>query len=269
MQCQYCNNTFASKSNLVYHQKTAKYCLKIRNCSTKKSKFKCQFCDKMFNVKSTYSKHHYSCSNSSIGIKMLEILKRNIFLEEECKLKDNLLEKYEQKIKELQDKLENIALKAVLRPTTTKNTQINNYIQKLDCVTDQHLQDQVQHLTIEHIQKGPEGYAEYALEYPLKNRIVCVDYSRRKVKFKDKDGNVVTDPEMATIATKLFQSIKDKNKDLIMSYGNELKDKFGDEMGTVIELLGYKSGVDDGAGGSKSDFYHDFVKSVCGKSVLE
>ena len=89
---------------------------------------------------------------------------------------------------------------------------------------------QVDNLTIEHIQKGPEGYAEYVLEYPLKNRIVSVDYSRRKVKFKDKDGNVITDPEMTNIATKLFQSIKDKNKDLIFSYGTELRDRFGDEM---------------------------------------
>ena len=28
------------------------------------------------------------------------------------------------------------------------------------------------------------------LDYPLKDKMICVDYSRRKVKFKDKDGNI-------------------------------------------------------------------------------
>ena len=114
-------------------------------------------------------------------------------------------------IKELQDKLENIAIKAVQRPTT-RNTQINNYIQQLKPVTDEHLLDSVPNLTIDHIIKGPEGYAEYALEYPLKDRMVCSDYSRRKIKFKDKDGKVITDPEMNTLAVKFFESINDKKE---------------------------------------------------------
>ena len=83
------------------------------------------------------------------------------------------------------DKLENIAIKAVSRPTT-KNTQIN-YIQQLQPVTEE-LVSNVSNLTIDHIIKGPEGYAEFALEYPLKDRLLCSDYYRRKVKFKDKDG---------------------------------------------------------------------------------
>lgn len=71
-------------------------------------------------------------------------------------------------------------------------------------VTEELLLDNVQYLTIEHIKKGAEGYAEYALEYPLKDRLLCSDYSRRKVKFKDNDGNVITDPEMTTLARKFL-----------------------------------------------------------------
>ena len=269
MECKYCKNIFQTKSSLNYHQANAKYCLALRKQINEN--LLCKGCNKSFSSKHWLEKHMEKCVIlvQNISKENLTLKEENKFLKQQCNEKEKLLLEKDNIIKELQDKLENIALKAVSRPTTTKNTQINNYIQKLECITDQHFQDQVQYLTIDHIQKGPEGYAEYALEYPLKNRIVCVDYSRRKVKFKDKDGKVVTDPEMSTIATKLFQSIKDKNKDLIMSYGNELRDKFGDEMETVIELLGYKSGVDDGAGGSKSEFFHDFVKSVCGKSVME
>ena len=58
-------------------------------------------------------------------------------------------------------KLENIAIKAVSKSTTTNNnkTMINNYIQQLQPITDEHLSDNVQYLTIDHIMKGPEGYA--------------------------------------------------------------------------------------------------------------
>ena len=205
---------------------------------------------------------------------LLELQKKVFLYEQKIKdfqaqlqEKDQHIKEKDRHIKELEQRLENVAIQAVSRPTTTKNTQINNYIQKLECMTDEHIRDQVQFLTLEHIQKGPEGYAEYALEYPLKNRIVCVDYARRKVKFKDKEGNVITDPEMSSIATKLFQSIKDRNKDLILSYGRELRDRFGAEMDTVVKLLEYKSDVDMSAGGSKPEFLYDFVRSVCGKTI--
>ena len=83
------------------------------------------------------------------------------------------LEIYKLQVEKLQDKLENIALQAVKRPTTTNmnKTQINNYIQKMEPISSEHMLEQSNKLTLEHIQKGASGYAEYALEYPLKERI--------------------------------------------------------------------------------------------------
>mgnify|MGYP000539356318 CR=1 FL=1 len=130
----------------------------------------------------------------------------------------------------------------------------------LQPLTDQHLTDNVQHLTIDHILKGPEGYAQYALEYPLKDRMICVDYARRKVKFKDTDGNVITDPEMSNLATKFFNSIKDKNKKLIIECSDKLKENFGDEVDTIVKILDYKMAVDQGSNGETTEFYDDFVK---------
>jgi len=261
-QCEFCENMFTSKSYLNHHQKNAKYCLIIQG-EQEKAVFICKYCDKHLSSEKRLKTHYEICNSYSIdGIK-----KR---YEEKIMEKDKIIDELKQTVKDLQSKLENIAVQAVSRPTTTtKNTQINNYIQKMECITDEHIKDQAQHLTIEHIQKGPEGYAEYALEYPLKNRIVCVDYARRKVKFKDREGNVITDPEMASVATKLFESIKDRNKALIFSYGTELRERFGDEMDTVVKLLEYKSDVENSADGSKPDFYHDFVRSVCGKTIME
>jgi hypothetical protein len=261
MECEHCKNKFSSISSLNNHIKNARYCLKKRG-SKNPTTFLCCGCKRSFSSKNFLVIHSQTC---------LEVVKQKY--ERVMKKNKNQYEKTIQEHKEhiqvLEQRLENVAIQAVSRPTTQKNTQINNYIQKLECVTDEHLSEQSGNLRIDHVQRGPEGYADYALEYPLKNRIVCVDYARRKVKFKDSEGNIITDPEMGSVATKLFQSIKDKNKDLIMTYGNELKDRFGDEMDMVVKLLEYKSSVDSGSEGSKTDFYHDFVKSVCSKTIPE
>jgi hypothetical protein len=58
---------------------------------------------------------------------------------------------------------------------------------------------------IEHVQKGASGYAEYALEYQLKDRVVCVDYAKRNIKFKNRDGNLGTYQKMANLTPMFFR----------------------------------------------------------------
>jgi hypothetical protein len=274
MNCEHCNNIFKTISSLNYHMSHAKYCLKIRN--TINNKLICKSCDKSFS-----SKHWLNCHKNNCKSNINNTRDRLIVLENEnnqLKIINELLERrlddqknnYESQISKLQDKLGDVAIKAVSRATTTNNkTQINNYIQNMQPVTEQHLKDNVQHLTIDHILKGPEGYAQYALEYPLKDRLICVDYARRKVKFKDNDGNVITDPEMSSLATKLFNSIKDKNKELILECGEKLKENFGDEVDTIVKIFDYKMKVDSSSIGDKTDFHYDFVKQVCCNSIKE
>lgn len=276
MDCQYCNNTFKTISSLNYHVENAKYCLKLRN--TINTKLLCEWCKRCFSSKHWLTVHKNKCISNikNIQDKCICLEKDNIQLE-----KDNIqlehinntlihqLQDQKEIIQDLQNKLENIALSAVSRPTTSNKTQINNYIQQLQPVTDEHLIDNVQHLTIDHIMKGPEGYAQYALEYPLKDRLICVDYARRKVKFKNKDGKVITDPEMSNLATKFFNSIKDKNKELIIECGEKLKENFGDELDTIVKIFDYKAGVERSSDGEKSEFHHDFVKQVCSQTIKE
>ena len=263
MECKYCKNKFTNISSLNKHIKYANYCINKRG-EKKEASFICEGCDKNFTSKYSLRIHIQTCALSKE--KIIE-KKYRLQLEE----KDKIIEKQEKQIKELQDKLENIAVKAVSRPTTSNKTQINNYIQQLQPITDEKLKESIGNLTIDHIKKGPEGYAQYALDYPLKDKMICVDYSRRKVKFKDKDGNVITDPEMTGLATKFFNSIKDKNKELICLYANELKEKLGDDniMDTMVKIFDYKTGVDRGSDGEKTDFHYDFVRQMCSQTVKE
>ena len=179
MECQYCKNIFSNKTSLNNHQRTAKYCLKIRG-STLSEKYICNGCSKSFNRKYEYNRHLSICKADdkiekyNLHIKDIEKINDQISNQLENKqIHINHLEKIIQEQKEtiskLQDKLENIAIKAVQRPTTTNmnKTQINNFIQKMEPISSEHMLEQTQNLTLEHIQKGASGYAEYALEYPL------------------------------------------------------------------------------------------------------
>lgn len=258
MECEFCHHKFNNNSSLRNHQRRAKYCLQLRG--EEEYSFECSGCHKKYTSKENLQIHESSCisvnSNTFKGI---------------IESKDNQIKELKAHVKELEKQIQEIALKAVSRPTTTNKTQINTYIQNMEPVTTEHLIDNVQHLTIDHIKKGVEGYAEYALEYPLKNRVLCSDYSRRKVKFKDKEGNLISDPEMTTLAKKFFKSIQEKNKELICKCANELKDRLGDEnvMDTVVKLFDYKEAVNRGCDGEKTEFHHDFVRQVCSQTLKE
>ena len=228
-------------------------------------------CDKSFSLKDSYTKHIFVCHKHPGIIKLKKRIEDKFdkikILESENKMLLNQVEEHKRTIQELQDKLENIAIKAVQRPTTTNKTQINNYIHNMQPVTTEYLLESAPKLTLEHIQKGASGYAEYALEHPLKDRVVCVDYSRRKLKFKDKEGNVVTDPEMAKLAPMFFNSIRDKSGDIIFSQNTpDMSSVMFEE---VAKLFNINCDVRNAARGVKTEFYYDFIKHICSGSVVE
>jgi len=278
MNCTFCNNKFSSKSALHHHQKSAKYCIKIQGKNL--TMFTCNYCKKTLSTKQNLNVHMNNCTKYNQSLYAEKYKKENKIVVNEYKQELKIandkifflqeeLQKKEIKIQQLQDKLENIAIKAIQRPTTTNmnKTQINNFIQKMEPLSAEHMLEHSQNLTLEHIQKGASGYAEYALEYPLKDRIACVDYSRRKMKFKDKDGNLITDPEMVKLAPMFFNSIKNKSSEIVYSQNDNNMDSVMFE--EVANLFNMNTDVKNGADGIKSEFYHDFIKHVCSGSVVE
>ena len=63
MECEYCNKTFVSKSVLIKHQKSAKYCLKIQNKNNENSEYfhECDYCKKVFTRKYLFEDHNDKC----------------------------------------------------------------------------------------------------------------------------------------------------------------------------------------------------------------
>ena len=152
-------------------------------------------------------------------------------------------------------------------------------------LTDEHLQEHVQNLNPLHVQNGASGYAKYALEYPLKDMIVCTDFQRRSCKYKDENGNVVTDPEMTKITKRLFSAIKDRNEELINEYSAELQAKWktlntsgpsemneeemidfssktNDALEFAMNVLSQKRQVNEMADGMRPELFYGFIREL-------
>ena len=302
MDCKFCKNTFLNKNTLNAHMKTAKYCLTLQKI--KPNENICKSCGKSFVKKFNFERHLQLCKKLQYDEKFSEELHKlkeennrlNMIKTMQEKQLENcekkiveMEDKYEKHIKELQDKLENIALKAISKPTTVNNSRVNQIINNLTPITTEHLAEHVQYLTMDHIKDGASGYAKYALEYPLKDKIICVDYSRRKVKYKDEEGNLVDDPEMTKLAKKFFSAIETYNNNLVSNYNDEILEKIlnvggsnnemtQEEANKCIELgnalladmlriKNMKTDIEDIKKGNKPDLLHDFVKDVCLKTT--
>ena len=294
MDCKYCKNSFSTKTSLNNHQRTAKYCLKLQN-KPQEYKFICDSCGATFHKVFNLDRHTEKCKDKiyeyASKVKILE--KTNEKSDVIISTKDQIISKLESRIKELEDQLFSITREAVARPTHVQNNnqRINQVINNLSPITDQLLQDQAKNLTIEHIKDGAAGYAKYALEYPLKDRVVCVDFSRRKIKYKNADGELIADPEMVKLSQKLFSAIDEHNTKLINEYLEELKEKlfsanlngnndmdeeetiqFQNDTNLLIDSISaissQKREVKEIASGMKPDIYHDFIKNVCSSAVI-
>ena len=138
----------------------------------------------------------------------------------------------------------------------------------LSPITAEHLRDQARFLQMEHIQEGMDGYARYAMDYPLKNRIVCTDFSRRKVQYKNGDGKVVSDPDMKKLSYELFKAIRERNDQLINDYMSELVEAVRNDPTyanhqILTDVCDLRSEVRRLADGHNSEMTPTFVKSVC------
>ena len=91
-------------------------------------------------------------------------------------------------------------------------------------ITKEWLLENAKFLTIEHILRGPEGYADYALSYPLNNRLIIdSDYydSEDKVtflKYKDFNGDVIVDLNGLFLGKMIIDSLNNQKNNLIIEH---------------------------------------------------
>ena len=301
MKCEFCHKDFGNSSSLNRHQKTARYCLKLRNAKPSESlTFICPDCGLVSTQKTDHEKHIRSCKRTlretgkdKLEQEIVELKNRNDELvkqlvEKEKQFVKQLAEKdlqFSEKMAEKNEKLAALEASIVIykemterdhrdivsladRPTTTNTNTTNNF----NCppLTQEHFDENAQFLSLDHIKKGFQGYAQYALDYPLKGRVKCTDYARRKVKFKNEDGEVVVDPEMKQVRTRLFSALRSRNQELTAEYVAELKQKAEsgewnrtDVQDLMLEAINLNGEVLEVGQGNNSESIPEFVKWVC------
>lgn len=130
LNCDFCHKIFSTKSNLLNHQKTAKYCL-IRQGKENK-KYTCDLCEKEFTIKQTLQEHYINCLK--INYKHQERLKdKENKYQDKLKEKDNLIIQLQEQIKqkEYNHDLNNKQRNDIILQLRERETQKDEYIKEL------------------------------------------------------------------------------------------------------------------------------------------
>lgn len=219
--CPSCSREFTNRSNLLRHMKTAKSCIVD---GVEKRSFTCTHCDKSFTKKADLDSH--SCPELirfKSEVKLIELEARVKFLQEQNEDLQAQLKTANTQLKRNAKKMAELAM-AGMNKKTTKITNKTQILNNLVPITDEHLREQAQFLTLSHVRNGIDGVAQFAVNHPLKNRVAVTDMSRRSVKYKNKSGAIVNDPEMTALATNLLTAIAQPHSELTDTLIGELQD---------------------------------------------
>ena len=268
MECTFCKHILSTKSALKLHQKSARYCLKLQGITNIKGTHLCDLCGKDFQNKSHLHTHLNICEKNAPNMKIL--INENMTLKNTIQLLKKEVELLNKDKKDLQEMYTNLSITAVKRPTTTstKNIQINNYIKNMPPLLENDLKDSIPMLTLEHHVKGAEGYAEYALEFPFKGKIVCVDTARNKIKYKNEEGDIIEDVGFKKMMTKLCGALKDRSFNLSQEHYEKLSDKFTEKEMEEYNFMETAMAITKYSGGRESDFCREIIKMISKGSTV-
>jgi hypothetical protein len=243
-ECEFCHNSFQVQKSLIHHQKSAKYCMELRG---KPELHTCVICNKEISSKKQYESHLENCL-ANVRDKKIAVL------EKEIQGKDETITMLQKQIANLQDKLKDVAIKCASKPTTTN-------ILNLQSLTKDWLDDTAKNLTLEHIQRGPLGLAEFASENSFKNRVQCTDSSRQILQYKEEDS-IIRDRKGKRLAKKFFESIQSQNDGLIREAMckilEEMKEKPQEELDALSVKMDQLIEMKD-----PSKKKAEFVKELC------
>lgn len=253
-QCEFCENKFVTNSNLLAHQRSAKYCLALQGINS--GKFSCRKCEKNFCDKRLLKSHEEKCGYSVRQLKE-ENMKLKInekFLQEKILEQVARIKEYIAHIRELESKLENIAIKAAVKPTSVTNTNILNILQPL---TQDQLNEDGKTICLEDIQ-GAKRLAQFAADKSLKGKVVTSDASRCILKFKKPNGDIIRDKNGIQLAEMFCKSIEEPAK---IHFGNVIRNLNTEATDfTEIDLTADTfKGIQRLANGEKHDLGEQFI----------
>jgi hypothetical protein len=225
--CKYCNKSFSNKQNLTAHIKKTKRCIKLREEETNIVRYECVKCFKNYTCNRNLKKHIEKCEGNFD--KKIENYENKIEELENAiiTLHKNQLNELKEQNRDLQNNLNKLADKAVSKSTTSiinnnkDNKIVNqyNHVQSLD-LSKEHLEKVInENMRFKHVCKGRKGFVDLVSNNILKDEngqslAWCPDYTRKMVKYKDIDGDIVTDPKAYNIITSVAPLVEKKIREV-------------------------------------------------------
>ena len=257
--CKYCDKEFTLQGNLLKHQKTTKYCIKIQKERSESvedtdiKSFNCEYCKKNFTTKNNLSRHYKSCiekykkllslSETKLNEKdqhILNLEQKNRELEEQLKIVR--LEVENEMYKERTEKLESTVEEMAKQPKHVTNNQNKIIIAApLDLSRDS-ITEALQNFSDNHLVQGQKGVAKFAYDNMLKDKdgkliYICTDPSRQIFQYKNDQGKIEKDVRATRLTQALLEAdikqtshkiawdnMKDGDNEIFMTYTNHYQD---------------------------------------------
>ena len=199
-KCEFCNTLFSKKYSMYKHQRTARYCLALQDKPLEK--YNCISCNKFYSRRDALLRHQKECEKDLKNSNQDELLLK-------------VIDKYGEMVKDLQKQISDLAINRQASNSNNRNMVMNN----LQPITDANLQEHLEHLSLDFIKLGAKGYADFAGNYPLKDKVICTDKARKKLKYKNEEGLLTDDGR--TLAQRFFQAISERNSTILnQAYAN-------------------------------------------------
>ena len=259
MQCEYCHKEFTHRSNLCRHKKTAKYCLELQKHL---AVFPCPNCGATFTQISNLNRHYQQCSPQMNRKEIEDKVRQEI----EMQSVHDKLTRLQETVQRLMDM--NMNGKASSGAGPNFNMVVNN----LQPVSEEAIQEQSRHLTLDFILDGASGFASFANNYALAKQLLCTDRARKRFRYKDEEGNMVDDAGGLKLAQKFFKAIAPKNTELINREYSELQKKVeaiandgadGEDLQKIlsksVELQNMLKECNDAADGKHNELSKEFI----------
>jgi hypothetical protein len=263
MDCQYCKKQFSTKSNLLKHQQSAKYCIKLQT-ENKPVEFICKGCSKTLCSKFRLQTHYQICDQ----YKEMDKIRQLEDMMEQTKniiaIKDSTIEKLENHVKELENKLFEIAIKSKGKTTNNGHTYVYNFTP----ITDEKLKAEAINFTKEHLLLGGQGIARYAIEGPLKDNYLVTDVSRGNTQYMNEDGKIVIDPCSATLTKRICQSIVEPAQKINREVKSTLSGETPDlELTRAVLIEETVSDIRHASKGLENTVTKEFAKTISKSNV--
>lgn len=131
MNCEFCNTEFKTKTSLIHHQKTAKYCIILQGTETD-PKFTCLKCNKKLSTQNRLYTHEQTCKKHIEDIIRKEceqkLIEKDRVIEEQKLIIKEFQEEYKNKLekqnKDLTERIQSMAEKAIERKWETNSKEL-------------------------------------------------------------------------------------------------------------------------------------------------